>query len=204
VESITSYTLNEDIVSGTATWVRTGGKIRGFVGTANRPQIMELIGNEMLEGDHKNILFTNSPQLNATTIYKLTLQGIDAAGNESLPASVDGIEFIPAISGNWFFQGSIMTVVWTFEPDEGVEDQSTGTFSQGIQMGTKISNQEFGRYTIDYTKNPWEMIWVMDKSGKQRFSIFEFRDNLHMKVLTKDRSKPKNWTDGEVMMYKYQ
>jgi len=44
----------------------------------------------------------------------------------------------------------------------------------------------------------------MDKSGKQRFSIFEFRDNLHMKVLTKDRSKPKNWTDGEVMMYKYQ
>jgi len=60
VESITSYTLNEDIVSGTATWVRTGGKILGSVATANRPQIMELIGNEMLEGDHKNILFTNS------------------------------------------------------------------------------------------------------------------------------------------------
>ena len=203
VESITSYTLNEDIVSGTATWVRTGGKIRGFVGTANRPQIMELIGNEMLEGDHKNILFTNSPQLNATTIYKLTLQGIDAAGNESLPASVDGIEFIPAISGNWFFQGSIMTVVWTFEPDEGVEDQSTGTFSQGIQMGTKISNQEKGRYKINFSKTPWEMTCVMNKSGLQRYSIFEFRDNFHMKVLTKDRKKPKNWRDGEIMLYEY-
>lgn len=201
VESITSYTLNEYIVSGTATWVRTGGKILGFVGTANRPQIMELNGNEMLEGDHKNILFTNSPKLNATTIYKLTLQGIDAAGNESLPVSVDGIAFIPEINGNWFFEGAIMTVVWNFEPDQGVDDQSSGKFSQGVQLGTKISNQEFGSYTIDYTKNPWEMKWVMDKSGLQRFSIFEFRDNLHMKVLTKDRRKPKNWTDGEIMFY---
>jgi len=201
VESITSYYLNEDIVSGTATWVRTGGKILGPVATANRPQIMELNGNEMLEGDHKNILFTNSPQLNATTVYKLTLQGIDLAGNESLPTSVDGIAFIPALSGNWFFQGAIMTVVWSFEPDEGVDDQSKGTFSQGIQMGTKISNQEYGKYTVDYSKTPWEMVYVMDKSGQQRFSIFEFRDNLHMKVLTKDRKKPKNWSDGEIMLY---
>ncbi len=201
VESITNYSLNEDIVSGTATWVRTGGKILGPVATANRPQVMELVGEELLGGNHKNIKFTNSPQLNATTKYKLTLKGIDAAGNESLPASVDGIEFIPDISGNWLFQGAIMTVVWTFEPDEGVDDLSAGAFSQGMQMGTKISNQEFGRYTIDYSKVPWEMIWVMEKSGQQRFSIFEFRDNTHMKVLTKERKKPKNWRDGEIMLY---
>ncbi|MCH7612945.1 MAG: hypothetical protein IIB45_06250, partial [Candidatus Marinimicrobia bacterium] len=201
VESITNYSLNEDIVSGTATWVRTGGKILGSVATANWPQVMELVGNELLGGDHKNIKFMNSPKLNATTKYKLTLKGIDAAGNESIPVSVDGIEFIPDIRGNWLFQGAIMTVVWTFEPDEGVDDQSTGSFSQGMQMGTKISNQESGRYTIDYSKVPWEMIWVMDKSGQQRYSIFEFRDNLHLKVLTKDRKKPKNWRDGEIMLY---
>ncbi len=203
VESITSYSINEDIVSGTATWVRIGGKILGPVATANRPQILDLVDEELIGGEHKNILFNNAPELNATTIYKLTLRGIDAAGNESLPASVDGIEFIPAISGNWFFQGSIMTVVWTFEPDEGVEDQSTGTFSQGIQMGTKISNQEKGRYKINFSKTPWEMTWVMNKSGLQRYSIFEFRDNFHMKVLTKDRKKPKNWRDGEIMLYEY-
>ncbi|MFQ6678464.1 MAG: Ig-like domain-containing protein [Fidelibacterota bacterium] len=203
VESITHYTINEDIVSGTATWVRTGGKILGPVATANRPQVMELVGDELKGGDHKNILFTNSPKLNATTIYKLTLIGTDAAGNESLPTSVDGIEFIPNLAGNWYFQGAIMTVVWTFEPDEGVEDQSTGIFSQGMQMGTKISNQEYGNYTIDYSVTPWEMVWVMEKSGQQRFSIFEFRDNLHLKVLTKDRKKPKNWRDGEVMIYEF-
>ena len=203
VESITHYTLNEDIVSGTATWVRTGGKILGPVATANRPQVLDLVGDELLGGDHKNILFTNTPQLNATTVYKLTLIGTDAAGNESLPTSVDGIAFIPSLAGNWFFQGAIMTVVWTFEPDDGVEDQSRGIFSQGMQMGTKISNQEYGRYTIDYSMTPWEMVWTMEKSGQQRFSIFEFRDNLHLKVLTKDRKKPKNWRDGEVMIYEF-
>jgi hypothetical protein len=84
-----------------------------------------------------------------------------------------------------------------------VEDQSTGTFSQGIQMGTKISNQEKGRYKINFSKTPWEMTCVMNKSGLQRYSIFEFRDNFHMKVLTKDRKKPKNWRDGEIMLYEY-
>jgi len=47
------------------------------------------------------------------------------------------------------------------------------------------------------------MTWVMNKSGLQRYSIFEFRDNFHMKVLTKDRKKPKNWRDGEIMLYEY-
>ncbi len=202
IEGITSYTLNEDLVSGTETWVRTGGKILGPVATANIPQVLELVGEELLAGDHVNIQFANAPELNATTKYKLTLQGIDKAGNESLTVSVDGVEFIPDLRGNWLFKGAIMTVVWTFDPDEGVDDQSTGTFSQGMQMGTKISNQEFGRYSINYSKVPWEMTYTMKKSGHSRFSIFEFRDNSHLKVLTKDRKKPKNWSDGEVMLYK--
>jgi len=201
METITDYSLSESIVSGTATWVRTGGKILGPIATANKPQVLDLVEDELLGGDHKNIKFTNSPLLNPTTKYKLTLMGIDSAGNESLPASVDGIEHIPDLAGNWLFKGAIMTVVWTFEPDEGLEDQSTGKFSQGMQMGTKISNQESGRYTINYSKVPWEMTWIMDKSGQERFSIFEFRDDAHMKVVTKERKIPKNWRDGEIMLY---
>jgi hypothetical protein len=94
-----------------------------------------------------------------------------------------------------------MTVVWTFEPDEG-SDGTTGKFAQGIQLGTKISNQEYGRYMVDYSKKPWVLDWQMEKSGQRRISLFEFTDNTHLKVIT-GQKKPKDWTDGEVMIYEF-
>ncbi|HJM12479.1 MAG TPA: hypothetical protein QF484_04790, partial [Candidatus Marinimicrobia bacterium] len=60
-----------------------------------------------------------------------------------------------------------------------------------------------GRYEIDFSSKPWTLRWTMDKSGMSRISIFEFQDENHLRVVTRDRKKPKDWTDGEVMMYEY-
>jgi len=43
----------------------------------------------------------------------------------------------------------------------------------------------------------------MDKTEMSRISIFEFQDENHLRVVTRESKKPKNWADGEVMMYEY-
>ena len=197
VGSNISYTLSENIESGSVVWSREGGKSDG-----SSPHRIPLNSEEMQSGEYIDLQLENQSKLNVSTVYSLTMKGTDAAGNASLPTTVRGIEYIRSLDGNWFFQGAIMTVVWTFEGDAG-NDGRTGKFSQGIQLGTKISNQEYGRYEIDFSSKPWTLRWTMDKSGMSRISIFEFQDENHLRVVTRDRKKPKDWTDGEVMMYEY-
>ena len=119
---------------------------------------------------------------------------------ENVKFKVIAKKAFPDISGNWFFQGAILTVVWTFEGDPG-SDGTTGTFAQGIQMDTKISNQEHGRYEIDFSSKPWTLRHTIDKSGQSRISIFEFQDEKHLRVVTGENKKPKDWADGELMIY---
>ena len=156
----------------------------------------------MKSGKYNDHQLFNQSKLNVSTVYTLMMKGTDAAGNESLPTTVHDIEYTRSLDGNWFFQSAIMTVVWTFEGDAG-SDGSKGNFAQGIQMGTKISNQEYGRYEIDFSSKPWTLRWTMDKTEMSRFSIFEFQDENHLRVVTRESKKPKNWADGEVMMYEY-
>ena len=192
-----SYSLSEDIASGTASWMRISGKPDPL-----SPHNITLNTEENSVGDHNNTNLTNQSKLNLGSVYSLTMKGIDAAGNESLPSTINDIAHIRSLDGNWFFQGAIMSVVWTFEGDPG-SDGTTGTFAQGMQMGSKISNQEHGRYEIDFSSKPWTLSYSMDKPGQSRISIFEFQDENHLRVVTGDRKKPKDWTDGEVMLYKY-
>jgi len=197
VGSNISYSLSETIKTGTAIWSREGGKPDPLA-----PHIIQFNVEEKKLGEHVNLQLANQSRLNVSTIYSLTMKGSDTAGNTSLPISVRDIEHIRSLNGNWFFQGAIMTVVWGFEEDPE-SDGRIGTFFQGIQLGTKISNQEYGRYEIDYSSKPWTLRWTMDKSSKSRISIFEFQDENHLRVVTRDRKKPKNWSDGEVMLYEY-
>jgi len=192
-----TYSMSEDMILGTATWTREGGKP-----DPNSPHIINLNSAELAYGDHNDILLASQTKLNVGTIYSLNMTGQDAAKNESIPTVVNSIEQIRSLNGNWFFQGAIMTVVWSFEDDEG-GDGSVGTFSQGMQMGTKISNQEYGRYKIDFSTKPWTLSWTMDKSGQSRISIFEFEDENHLRVVTREKKKPKDWADGEVMLYEF-
>ena len=73
---------------------------------------------------------------------------------------------------------------------------------QGLSLGTKISDQEKGRFTIDLSRKPWTITLDMDNPDKNRISLFEFKDNTHIKVVTGTR-KPSGMNDGEVMEYEW-
>jgi CheY-specific phosphatase CheX len=190
-----SYSLTENLVSGSATWVREGG-----LPDSQSPHVIELAAEERQAGEHRDFVLANQTELSVGAVYTLVLKGKDRAGNESLPGKISGIEMVRPLEGNWYFKGAIMTVAWTFEADPGT-DGTVGTFAQGIQLGTKISNQEFGRYKLDYSRKPWVMEWELE-SGQKRISLFEFQDNNHLRVVTGTK-KPKNWSDGEVMIYEF-
>ena len=70
-----SYTLSENIVSGTITWTRTGG-----TADANT-HIQTLTGTELNSGVHTEITLTNDPTLVVGAIYTVVFAGTDAVGN---------------------------------------------------------------------------------------------------------------------------
>ncbi|NOZ03969.1 MAG: hypothetical protein GXO92_05110 [FCB group bacterium] len=190
-----SYVLSEDIVAGSVSWIREGG-----LPDPKSPRIIELAPEEMKQGEYRDHTLRNQPELSVGAIYTLAFQGIDKAGNESQPTRVRGVEMVRLLDGNWYFKGAIMTVAWSFEsaPESG---GTYGTFAQGVQLGTKISNQEFGTFKLDYSQKPWVIEWELE-SGQKRISLFEFQDNNHIKVIT-GAKKPKNWSDGEIMIYEF-
>jgi len=73
-----SYTLSEDIASGSITWSRTGG-----TADPGEPHIQALTGTELAIGAHTDITLTNDPPLVSGTEYSLTFYGVDAAGNDT-------------------------------------------------------------------------------------------------------------------------
>ena len=96
---------------------------------------------------------------------------------------VEFIEYIRSMAGNWYYKGQIIEVVWIFEPDEtGLK----GNFMQGLSLGTKISDQEKGQFSIDFSKKPWVITLDMDNPDKNRISLFEFTSNTRF-VLSQER-----------------
>ena len=69
-----SYSLSEDIASGTATWMRVSGKPDPL-----SPHNITLNTEENSVGDHNNTKLTNQSKLNLVSVYSLTMKGIDAA-----------------------------------------------------------------------------------------------------------------------------
>jgi hypothetical protein len=91
-----SYTLSEAIASGTITWTRTGG-----TADAGSPRIQALTGTELNTGVHANITLTNNPALVSGTIYTITFNATDAAGNTATTITNTSITFdntVPAFS----------------------------------------------------------------------------------------------------------
>jgi len=161
---------------------------------------IELSPEELTETSFTDHLFEGQVPLQVGTVYSMSITGLDSAWNEIPLVDVQDIHVIRKLDGDWFFKGAIMTVVWTFESTGG-DLGETGRFKQGVQMGTKISNQESGRYKLDYSKKPWVMEWELD-SGQKKYSLFEITDDNKMRVITGSKL-PTSWEDesAEIMLY---
>ena len=186
--------ISEDLKDGTIVWSRTGG-LNDQVTKHKIP-----LANQYLSaGRYKKAKLPMEKSLSSSVVYSLGVEAVDFAGNQAEPVLVEFIEYIRNMAGNWYYKGQIIEVVWVFEPDE---TGLTGSFMQGLSLGTKISNQEKGQFTIDFTEKPWVITIDMDNPDKNRISLFEFIDNTHIRVVTGEK-KPSSMNDGEIMEYEW-
>ena len=78
-----SYELSEVLASGTVTWAPEGGS----------PQKKTFSGNEIEAGVHLDLTMSDSPSLADGTVYSLTFEGNDNAGNQMETVVVSDVTF---------------------------------------------------------------------------------------------------------------
>lgn len=186
--------ISEDLKDGKMVWSRTGG-LRDRVTRHKIP----LYDRYLTEGRHEKAELPIGKSLSASVVYSLGVEAQDFAGNQAEPVLVEFIEYFRDMAGKWYYKGQIIEVVWSFEPDAtGLK----GNFMQGLSLGTKISDQEKGQFTIDLSRKPWSITLDMENPDKNRISLFEFKDKNTIRVVTGTR-KPSGMNDGEVMEYEW-
>ncbi len=82
------YTLSEALASGTVTFTRTGGTADG-----SSPHVVNLAGAELNAGTRASAALTNAPTLVDGTIYTISFDGTDAAGNSATTVSSTSVTY---------------------------------------------------------------------------------------------------------------
>jgi len=186
--------ISEDLKDGTMIWSRTGG-LKDRVTKHKIP----LFDQYLAQGRHEKAKLPMEKSLSSSVIYSLGVEAQDFAGNQAEPVLVEFIEYIRNMAGKWYYKGQIIEVVWEFEPDEtGLK----GNFMQGLSLGTKISDQEQGQFTLDFSSKPWVINLEMENPDKNRISLFKFLNNNRIRVVTGEK-KPRDMNDGEIMEYEW-
>ena len=181
-------TNSEEMSEITFTWSREAGSE-----DPESPHELKVSPENLTEGDHAEVVPPGSDKVLIGTVYTLAIQGKDIAGNESKRQTVQSIDIIRLLEGNWLWKGAILTAVWSFTGDKG--------FAQGVLMGTSIAEQEPGEYAVNFGERPFELLLKYD-SGIKRYALFEFIGHNKMRVVSGER-KPKSWTDGDLMEFEY-
>ncbi|MBL8029045.1 MAG: hypothetical protein JNL74_21665, partial [Fibrobacteres bacterium] len=83
-----SYSLPENLASGTITWTRTGGVVDPL-----SPQVKTLTAGELTAGARANYQITNFPVLMSGSIYSIAINGTDLAGNAALPVTKTNVTY---------------------------------------------------------------------------------------------------------------
>ena len=82
-----SYNLSEDFYRAEFIWTRTGG-----IEDTLAPYIVELTEDEMRKGSFAQSQLANIPKFVENTIYTLSFNGRDRAGNEAIEIVISDVE----------------------------------------------------------------------------------------------------------------
>ncbi|WP_252946619.1 Calx-beta domain-containing protein [Roseivirga pacifica] len=139
------YTLSEAIASGTVTFTRTSGTTDG-----SSPHVVTLTGSELNAGARASAALTNAPTLVSGTIYTISFDGQDAAGNSATTVNITNVTFDNTAP---IFDGVNSTPA-DGATDVGAADNLVLDFSENIAAGT-------GNITI------------RDVTGSTNFEVFD-------------------------------
>ena len=83
-----SYSFSEELSLANANW-------EWLEGTRDTAQIhnVQLVNEELLGGEHLDTKFFDAPNLAEGGVYRLTLTGVDRAGNKATPIILDNLTF---------------------------------------------------------------------------------------------------------------
>jgi len=188
LEHTISFRLDEDLSKADVIWSREAG-----VADPGSPHRLSVQADELTVGDHDNVEIPGSESIQVGTIYSLSIEGEDIADNKSRRETVQGLDIIRDLTGEWLFKGALLTAVWRFSDDGG--------FTQGVMMGSQISNEQPGKFETNFSTKPFEMTILYD-DGVKRFALFEFLGNDRMRVVT-SQNRPSSWSDGDLMEFEF-
>jgi len=88
--TLVSFTLSEVCASGSTTWTRVGGSA-----DTDSPHDQAWSGAELNAGAHNNITLGNNPTLVDGSVYDITFNCSDAAGNAATTITSSGVTYSP-------------------------------------------------------------------------------------------------------------
>ncbi|MFQ6676186.1 MAG: Ig-like domain-containing protein, partial [Fidelibacterota bacterium] len=126
------YRLSESLGQGSVTWTRTGG-----TEDPGSPHVQPLTGDELSAGWHRDKELANAPELVEGAVYKITVTGLDPAGNEAEPVTIARVAFdatAPVIANVFPEKGSVVN-----------HTQVAYSLSEYLQSGTVTWIRTAGR-----------------------------------------------------------
>ena len=164
-----SYTLSEEIASGTITWTGTGGG-----DLSAHAQTLNFGAGELTIGDHLNITLNSSPSLVNGATYDIKFEGTDAAGNSATPVINTSITYdvtAPTTqntvyaSSSAVIGGGSVTIVSSGDVNNSVWFAPSGTlvFAAGATM-TKAATGTSVTILAPATSGDYKL-FVVDQAG---------------------------------------
>jgi len=180
-------TFSEDMGEVIFRWEREGGSE-----DPDSPHYLTVAEEDLGSGDHPSILVPGSDKVLIGTSYTLTVDAKDKAGNSAKSQTVENIDIVKALDGEWAYQG-IAVILWSF---------NNGRFSQGVLFGNTIGDEKPGEYAIDWSKRPFRLAIKYD-DGTRRYGLFEFIGHNKLRVVSSSEKRPSSWSDGDYFEFDY-
>lgn len=181
-------TFSEDMGEVTFRWEREGGSE-----DPGSPHTLFVAESDLGSGEHSAVQIPGAENVLIGTSYTLTIDGKDAAGNPAKAQTVENIEIVRPLDGEWAYQG-IAVILWAFS--EG------SRFNQGVLFGNTLGDEKPGEYAIDWTKRPFRLAIKYD-DGTRRYGLFEFIGHNRLRVVSSAEKRPSSWSDGDYFEFDY-
>ncbi|MFL3051321.1 MAG: hypothetical protein ACJZ02_06505 [Candidatus Neomarinimicrobiota bacterium] len=180
-------TFSEDMGEVIFRWEREGGSE-----DPDSPHYLNVAEEDLGSGDHPSILVPGSENILIGTSYTLTVAVKDKAGNAGKSQTVENIDIVRPLDGDWAYQG-IAVILWSF---------NDGKFTQGVLFGNTLGDEKPGEYAIDWSKRPFRMAIKYD-DGTRRYGLFEFIGHNRLRVVSSSEKRPSSWSDGDYFEFDY-
>ncbi len=180
--------FSEDMREVTFRWEREGGSE-----DPASPHTLYVAEEDLGSGDHPSVQIPGAESVLIGTSYTLRVEGKDRAGNPAKSQTVENIDIVRPLDGEWDYQG-IAVILWAFSDGN--------RFNQGVLFGNTLGDEKPGEYAVDWGKRPFRLA-IKYNDGTRRYGLFEFIGHNRLRVVSSAEKRPSSWSDGDYFEFDY-